>query len=74
MESFNKSFAKIVSFFEGFTNLDDVLWTPMMEHAVKVIYLLAEHPDAISAQILQSVTNILKTNTVSCKFINFEEI
>lgn len=43
----------------GFELVDDRMWVPMMEQAVKVIYKLAERPDSICEDIIRKIIGAL---------------
>lgn len=40
---------------DGYSRLEDALWTPMTERAMHVVFSLADHPNEIAATILKDV-------------------
>ncbi|CAH3036153.1 unnamed protein product [Pocillopora meandrina] len=51
----------------GVRKLDQLVWTPLMEKAITVIYVLAEHPETIAENIIKKIAACLLDKTTQDK-------
>ncbi|XP_066028149.1 condensin complex subunit 1 [Pocillopora verrucosa] len=51
----------------GVCKLDQLVWTPLMEKAITVIYVLAEHPETIAENVIKKIAACLLDKTTQDK-------